>query len=70
MRLLNPVRTSTTRSGNPIWLDLIYASIWNTYRSIRRLLATFAKVLEGESGIMWTLFFLAFFISLFTQGTP
>jgi hypothetical protein len=26
--------------------------------------------LEGEGGIMWTLLFLALFVSLIVQGTP
>ena len=29
-----------------------------------------SNALEGESGIMWTLLFLALFISFFTQGRP
>jgi hypothetical protein len=30
----------------------------------------FTGILEGESGIMWTLLFLALFISFFAQRVP
>jgi len=67
---LNPVRAHWVGSNNPVWLDLIYGTIWDIYRTIRRATSTFSNALEGESGIMWTLLFLVLFISIFTQGGP
>jgi hypothetical protein len=40
------------------------------YRWFIRLSDVFTTILEGESGIMWTLLFLALFISFFAQGSP
>lgn len=70
VRALNPVRAHWVRSTDSAWLNVVYQTIWELYRSIRRLIAAFSSVLEGESGIMWTLLFLALFISIFTQGPP
>jgi hypothetical protein len=70
VRILNPVRAHWVRSTGPTWLDMAYQIIWELYRAIGRVTSTFSNVLEGESGIMWTLLFLALFISIFTQGTP
>ena len=70
LRLLNPVRAHWVRPTNPTWLDWAYQGLWNLYRQLGRLSAVFAKLLEGESGIMWTLLFLALFISFFARGNP
>ena len=70
MRILNPVRAHWVRPTNPNWLDAIYQSFWGLYQQIGRISNTFSNVLEGESGIMWTLLFLVLFISLFIQRTP
>ena len=70
MRLLNPVRAHWVRSTESTRLDVVYQTIWELYRGIRRITSIFSNVLEGESGIMWTLLFLALFISIFSQGTP
>jgi len=70
VRILNPVRAHWVRPTNPAWLDWIYRTAWNGYRQFSQVGETLSRVLEGESGIMWTLLFLAFFISIFLQGTP
>jgi hypothetical protein len=70
LRILNPVRAHWVRPVNPSWLDLGYQALWNLYRQLGRISNSLSSVLEGESGIMWTLLFLVLFISLFTQGTP
>ncbi|HAV75774.1 MAG TPA: hypothetical protein DCX53_00305 [Anaerolineae bacterium] len=69
-RILNPVRAHWVRPTDPNWLDTIYQTFWGLYRQIGKISNSFSNVLEGESGIMWTLVFLALFISIFTQGTP
>lgn len=70
VRILNPVRAHWVRPTNPSWLDFIYQALWNAYRQLGEASNSLAKVLEGESGMMWTLLFLALFISFFTQRTP
>jgi hypothetical protein len=70
LRLLNPVRAHWVRPENPAWLDWINRALSNTYYQFSRLSNAFSAALEGESGIMWTLLFLALFIIFFTQRTP
>ena len=70
VRILNPVRAHWVRPSNPSWLDWGYQTLWSIYRQLGRLSDVFTTVLEGESGIMWTLLFLALFISFFTQRIP
>jgi hypothetical protein len=70
LRILNPVRAHWVGPGNPAWLAWSYQILWNGYYQISRLGNAFSAILEGESGIMWTLLFLALFISFFTQRTP
>ena len=70
LRILNPVRAHWVRPSNPSWLDLGYQALWNLYRQLGRISNSLSSVLEGESGIMWTLLFLVLFISFFAQGTP
>jgi hypothetical protein len=70
LRILNPVRAHWVRPTNPAWLDWGYRALWNGYQLLSRLSNSFSNILEGESGIMWTLLFLALFISFFTQRTP
>lgn len=70
VRILNPVRAHWVRSTETTWLDTVYQTTWELYRAVRRVVSAFSNVLEGESGIMWTLLFLVLFISIFTQGTP
>jgi hypothetical protein len=70
VRILNPVRAHWVRSTEPTRSGVVYGVIWSLYRAIRRITSTFSNVLEGESGIMWTLLFLVLFISILAQGTP
>jgi len=70
LRILNPVRAHWVRPSSPGWLDWMYQGLWAFYRQLGRLSTLFTNVLEGESGIMWTLLFLALFISIFSQRTP
>lgn len=70
LRILNPVRAHWVRPTTPSWLDAVYQALWELYRQVGRASNTFSKVLEGESGIMWTILFLAFFVSIFIQRTP
>jgi hypothetical protein len=70
IRLLNPVRAHWVRPANLTWLDWVYQSAWNFFRQLGRFSTVFSNILEGDSGIMWTLLFLALFISFFTQGMP
>jgi len=70
LRVLNPVRAHWVRPTNPSWLDWGYQLLWSGYEQLSRLSNSLSNVLEGESGIMWTLLFLALFISFFTQGNP
>jgi hypothetical protein len=70
LRILNPVRAHWVRPTNSTWLDLGYQILWRGYQQLSRLSNSLSTVLEGESGIMWTLLFLALFISFFTQGRP
>ena len=70
LRILNPVRAHWITPSNSSWLDTIYQAFWSLYRQLGKLSNTFSSVLEGESGIMWTILFLALFISRFIQRTP
>ncbi|MFT3893704.1 MAG: hypothetical protein QM730_18910 [Anaerolineales bacterium] len=70
LRILNPVRAHWVRPSNPGWLNWGYQALWALYRQFGRVSTLFTNVLEGESGIMWTLLFLALFISIFSQRTP
>jgi hypothetical protein len=70
LRVLNPVRAHWVRPTTISWIDRGYQALWNLYRQMGRVSNVISNVLEGESGIMWTLLFLALFISFFTQGTP
>jgi hypothetical protein len=70
LRILNPVRAHWVRPTNPSWLDRVYQTLWNGYRQISRLSHSLSNMLEGESGIMWTLLFLALFISFFIKRIP
>lgn len=70
VRLLNPVRAHWVNPASSTWLDTVYQTVWELYRAVRRVTAIFSNVLEGESGVMWTLLFLALFISFFIQRAP
>lgn len=70
LRILNPVRAHWVRPASASWLDRGYQALWNLYRQLGRVSTLISNVLEGESGIMWTLVFLALFISFFTKRNP
>jgi hypothetical protein len=70
LRILNPVRAHWVRPANASWLDWAYQMLWNVYRQAGRLSNAFTGLLEGESGIMWTLLFLVLFMTVFTRRTP
>lgn len=70
MRILNPVRAHWVRPANASWFDWGYQFLWNIYHRLGRVSNTISNMLEGESGIMWTLLFLALFISFFSQRNP
>lgn len=67
LRILNPVRAHWVRPADTSRLDMVYQALWNLYRQFGRLSNVFTNLLEGESGMMWTLLLLALFISYFTQ---
>ena len=69
-RALNPVRAHWVRPTNNSWLDWLYQGLWGLYHRMGRLSNAFIGLLEGESGIMWTLLFLVLFITVFAQRTP
>jgi hypothetical protein len=70
LRILNPVRAHWIRPTSASWLDRGYGALWNLYHQLGRVINVISNMLEGESGIMWTLLFLALFISVFTKRNP
>jgi len=70
LRILNPVRAHWVRPTQPSWLDWAYQGLWNLYRQVGRVSNAFTNLLEGESGIMWTLLFLVLFITVFKRRNP
>jgi hypothetical protein len=70
LRILNPVRAHWVRPANESWFDWAYRAVWNLYRRLRRISNGISSVLEGQSGVMWTLLFLALFISFFAGRNP
>jgi hypothetical protein len=68
-RIFNPIRAhwiGPATSGS----NIISNSLWGIYRIFERISGAITAALEGEGGVMWTLLFLALFISLLTQGAP
>jgi hypothetical protein len=70
LRILNPVRAHWVGPMTVSWLDWVYQALWNFYRQLGRLSNILTNLLEGESGIMWTLLFLVLFITVFARRTP
>lgn len=68
LRILNPVRAHWVKPENASWFDWGYQALWALYRQMGRLANSILGMLEGESGIMWTLLFLVLFITVFTRG--
>ncbi len=69
-RLLNPIRAHWVRRTDNPWLGNVYRSLWSFYQMLARFSRVISSALEGEGGIMWTLLFLALFISLMVKGAP
>jgi len=67
---LNPVPAHWVSPSFTPRLDRIYQNLSTLYRGLARLSQTVSNILEGESGIMWTLLFLVLFISLMIQRQP
>ena len=70
LRILNPVRAHWVRPANTSWIEWGYQLLWSLYRRLGRVSNAISNVLEGESGVMWTLLFLVLFISFFAQRNP
>jgi hypothetical protein len=70
LRILNPVRAHWVRPTNVSWIDWGYQALWNIYRQLGRVSNVISNVLEGESGVMWTLLVLVLFVSFFAQRNP
>jgi hypothetical protein len=70
LRVLNPVRAHWVRPANVSWIDWGYQALWNIYRQLGRVSNIISNVLEGESGVMWTLLVLVLFASFFAQRNP
>lgn len=70
LRILNPVRAHWVRPANASWIDWGYQALWGIYRQFGRVSNVISNVLEGESGVMWTLLVLALFASFFAQRNP
>ncbi len=68
--LLNPIPAHWVRPSVTPWLDRLYQNLGVLYRWLENLGQTVSDILEGDGGIMWTLLFLALFISLALQGKP
>ena len=70
LRILNPVRAHWVRPATVSWIDWSYRLLWNLYRQLGRVSNVISNVLEGESGVMWTLLVLVLFVSFFAQRNP
>lgn len=70
LRILNPVRAHWVRPASASWLDWGYQVLWNLYRQLGRISNVISGVLEGESGVMWTLLVLVLFASFLAQRNP
>lgn len=68
-RILNPIRAHWVTS-TASRLNVAYQGLWDLYHMLARISQSIITTLEGEGGIMWTLLFLALFISLLSQGSP
>ncbi len=70
LRILNPIRAHWIRPSANSWLDNIYRGLWSFYQALGRLSDIISATLESEGGIMWSLLFLAIFISFMSQARP
>jgi hypothetical protein len=67
---LNPIRAHWARPSANSRLENLYGGLWAFYQTLGRLSAAISATLEGEGGIMWSLLFLAIFISFMSQAKP
>ena len=67
---LNPVPAHWVRPSFTPWLDRLYENLGLLYSWLAGLCLTLSDILEGDSGIIWTLLFLVLFISLMIQRNP
>lgn len=70
LRILNPVRAHWVRPTASTWLEWSYQIMQTIYKQTSRASAVLTTMLEGESGVMWMLVFVAFLISFFAQNAP
>jgi hypothetical protein len=68
--ILSPGRAQWLESTSGSQLDRLYQNVWGFYRFLGRITQTISKLLDGESGIIWTLLFLIFFVLLLVQRKP
>ena len=67
---LNPIPAHWVRPSITPWLDRLYENLRFIYNWLAGFCLTLSDILEGDSGIIWTLLFLVLFISLMTQRNP
>jgi hypothetical protein len=70
LRLLNPIRAHWIRPAGRPWITALRQGMSGLFVSTARLSQVVTTALEGEGGIMWTLLFLALFVSLMNVGAP
>ncbi len=68
--VLNPIPAHWLQPATGLRLDAVYQGLLGLYRWLGGITQTITDVLEGESGLMWTLLFLVLFIVLIVQRTP
>ncbi len=65
---LNPIRAHWIRPSGTTWADSLYRGLWSLYQGAGRLSDIITNALEGEGGLMWSLLFLALFVSFMSQA--
>jgi hypothetical protein len=51
--------TESSLSYKLFSLEWLYNFIWQTYRTVQRVIGLFSTILEGEGGILWALVLFA-----------
>jgi len=69
-RVLNPIRAHWVTTSTTSLLNDLDEGLGSLYRVLERISQVIIVTLEGEGGILWTLLFLALFVSLLRNGTP
>ncbi|MBM3180336.1 MAG: hypothetical protein FJZ86_08275 [Chloroflexi bacterium] len=69
-RVLNPIRAHWVTTSTTSLLNDLDEGLGSLYRVLERISQAIIVTLEGEGGILWTLLFLALFVSLLRNGTP